>query len=120
MTVEPVARRLQAMMATTPVVDRAPVPEDVAKTLNLDMRRLCAATAVRLCSEGAASGATQAEQVLLANIAVAEALAGQVALLRQELWAKAEKAGITKTAVAAARGVTQQAVSKRAAKSQRK
>lgn len=113
--VEPVAQRLRAIMDTTPVVERAPIPQDAAVELDNDLRLLCAETAARLCAEdypANASGTQLQQHVLLANIAVAETLAAQIAVLQQQLWVKAEKAGITQTAVARARDVTQQAHSK--------
>jgi len=113
------AGRIQAAMSTTPVVDRAPIPADIAGELHNALRMLCADTAVKLCTADTPDAGSQ-HQVLLANISVAESLAAQVAQLQQVLWDKADAAGITKTAVAAARGVSQQAVSKRTARTQRR
>lgn len=110
--VEPVAQRLRAIMDTTPVVERAPIPQDAAVKLYRALRELCADTVKGLCDTDSPDVMPTGEDVLLATIAVAEAMAAQAALIQQVAWAKAAKVGITDTAVAKARGVTQQAHSK--------
>lgn len=118
------AARIQAMLAsTTLAVGRTPVADDVRDNLRRELQQVCQKIAIGVVEAEDADGfedTNPTERSITTMIAVAEAMASEMLRLQRWLWDEAARRGVSDTAVARARGVTQQAVSKRAAKAQRK
>jgi len=107
------AERIQGMLkSTADVVDRVPIGEDPLNNIRDELRALC----LRIASDIVEAEAVQSgpasdpsTRAATAMVTVAEAVALETVKLQRWLWDEAARRGVTVSAIARARGVTQQA-----------
>lgn len=101
-------------MTTPPAVGRVPIAPDVAADLRTQLQALCQRVAAQIVDAVNADGAAvdQTELAMTAMVTAAEAVAAAATQLQRWLWDEAARRGVSVSAVARARGVTQQTQSR--------
>lgn len=107
------AARIQNLLkSTTDVVDRVPIPGEPLDNLRTELRALCKRIASEIVDAEDAAGAHNGDgprRAVTTVITVVEAVALETVKLQREMWDEAARRGVSTSAVARARGVTQQA-----------
>lgn len=118
------ARRIQSLLkATTEIVDRVPIADGPLDNIRNELRALCLRVAADIVEAEAAENGPASDpstRAATAMVTVAEAVALETVKLQRQLWDEAARRGVSTSAVARARGVTQQAQQALTRRSQQK